>query len=352
MNIGFFVRHFSERGTEVAIYDYAKYNEEILNNKSYIICFTEESQKKHNLPEQRYSYNKFNIRFEIIEINEIYDMKNIIEKYNLSFFYTLVGGDDIYKFDNKNIWGKCNTINHCVFSTKTPNSDFYISISETLNYKDNTNIPVIPHIVYLPECDENLRNELQIPENAIVYGRYGGFTEFNISHAIEAIIEYINVDDNCYFLFMNTQQFYNHPRIIYLDANIDLIYKVKFINTCNAMIHARAMGETFGLSVAEFSIKNKPIITGLCGDIEHIRILNINNKTILYDSKETLIDIFKNIKPIINSKNDWNAYRLYTPENVMRLFKTLIFDKYKNHTQNNKPSIILYKFFPFTPLHI
>ena len=29
MNIGFFIRHFTERGTEIAIYDYAKYNEEI-----------------------------------------------------------------------------------------------------------------------------------------------------------------------------------------------------------------------------------------------------------------------------------------------------------------------------------
>ena len=35
MNIGFFVRHFNERGTEVASYDYAQYNELLLNNKSY-----------------------------------------------------------------------------------------------------------------------------------------------------------------------------------------------------------------------------------------------------------------------------------------------------------------------------
>ena len=41
---------------------------------------------------------------------------------------------------------------------------------------------------------------------------------------------------------------------------MDLNYKVKFINTCDAMIHARAMGETFGLAVAEFSKKNKPVI--------------------------------------------------------------------------------------------
>ena len=28
-----FVRHFTERGTEVAMYDYAKYNKDLLNNK-------------------------------------------------------------------------------------------------------------------------------------------------------------------------------------------------------------------------------------------------------------------------------------------------------------------------------
>jgi hypothetical protein len=47
MNIIFFVRHFTERGTEVAIYDYAKYNEIILKNKSYIVCFNEKKTKRN-----------------------------------------------------------------------------------------------------------------------------------------------------------------------------------------------------------------------------------------------------------------------------------------------------------------
>ena len=63
MNIGFFIRHFTERGTEVSTYDYAKCNEDILHNKSYIICFTEETQKKINFPTVRYSYDKFKLRF-------------------------------------------------------------------------------------------------------------------------------------------------------------------------------------------------------------------------------------------------------------------------------------------------
>lgn len=328
MNIGFFIRHFTERGTEVSIYDYAKYNEEILNNKSYIICFTEAKQKKINFPIERYSYEKFNKRFEIIEIQDINEMINVIKNYNLSFFYTLTRGgkNDIYYFNDKNIWGNCKTIKHCVFDTTCPEGDFYITISEMLNKKYNTNIPVIPHIVDLPPGNENLRNELQIPQDAIVYGRYGGVDEFNINIAHNAIKKYLNLDNKCYLLFMNTKVFYKHPRIIYLDKNVDLHYKVKFINTCDAMIHAREMGETFGLSIAEFSIKNKPIITCKCGDLEHIKILG--DKAILYKSVEDLINIFKNIKSIINSRDDWNAYSLYSPEYVMELFKKYIFDKY------------------------
>jgi len=319
MNIGFFVRHFTERGTEVAIYDYAKHNEEILHNKSYIICFTQEAQQNIGFPTERHSYDKFSQRFPILEINTIHDMKNIIAQFQISVFYTLThGGNDIYQFNNKELWGKCKTVKHCVFDTTCPESDFYISISEMLNRDHCTNIPVIPHIVDLPECSENLRNELQIPHDAIVYGRYGGIYEFNVDIAHNAIQQYIHLDENCYFLFMNTRKFFEHPRIIYLDRNIDLDYKVKFINTCDAMIHARQMGETFGLSVAEFSIKNKPVLTCNCGVLEHIKILG--DKAIIYNSTEELVNIFTNIKSIINSRDDWNAYISYSPENIIKLF--------------------------------
>jgi hypothetical protein len=84
------------------------------------------------------------------------------------------------------------------------------------------------------------------------------------------------------------------------------------------------MGETFGLSIAEFSIKNKPIITCSCGDLEHINILG--ELAIQYNSKEELVNIFTNIKNIIKSKTDWNAYKLYSPQYVMSLFQEYIFN--------------------------
>ena len=347
-NIAFFVRHFTERGTEVAVYDYAKYNEEILHNKSYIICFTTQAQQKQNqncggFPLERISYKKFNDRFIIIEINDICEMSTVINNYKIDFFYTQThgGGNDIYQFENKNIWNNCKTIKHCVFDTKFPESDFYLSISECLNIKNNTKCQVIPYIVDKQiNNNNNLRRELNIPADAIVIGRYGGLTEFNILDAHQAIQEFLELNNNnknVYFLFMNTQIFYKHPKIIYLKKNINLTYKSKFINTCDVMIHARGEGETFGLSIAEFSIHNKPIITCPSGDLEHIKILG--EKAILYKSKEELLYIFNNIIRLIKSRNDWNAYEYYSPSNIMKLFNN-IFESNIFESNNLKKDIL------------
>ncbi len=326
MNIGFFVRHFTERGTEVAIYDYAKYNEEILNNKSYIICFNENAQKSVNFPTVRHSYEKFKARFKIIEIGSIEDLRVIIPFFKLDYFYTLThGGKDIYQFDNKNIWGSCKTIKHCVYDTTLPDANFNITISKHLNIKNNTSLHVIPHIIQLPTCSGDLRYELNIPNDAIVIGRHGGEDSFDIPFVHRAIEDCVRNNPKIYFLLMNTSRFDTHPQIIHVPMNIDVNYKSMFINTCDAMIHASRFGETFGISVGEFSILNKPVLTCNCGNLEHIRILG--DKAILYNSKEELLEKFHNIKDLITANTEWNAYRDYNQNKVMRLFKDFIFDK-------------------------
>jgi beta-1,4-mannosyl-glycoprotein beta-1,4-N-acetylglucosaminyltransferase len=99
MNVGFFVRHFTERGTEVAIYDYAKYNEEILNNKSYII--TDLSQKNIGFSSERKSYSKFNSRFPINNLN--HNIKyGVVEK--------IVMSAEMTSIDNKYNMNKINSI--------------------------------------------------------------------------------------------------------------------------------------------------------------------------------------------------------------------------------------------------
>ena len=324
MNVGFFVRQFTERGTEISAYDYAHYNETILGNKSFIICFTEEAQQRNCHVGDRVSFPKFESRFPILQINDIPEMKEIISKCSLDFFYTQTyGAEDLYQFENSMLWGSCKTIKHCVFNTTCPESNFYISISNCLNVRFGTNVPVIPCIVQLPECNENLRSLLGIPADATVIGRHGAKDTFDIPMAHDAIQEFLLNNSNTYFLFMNTDRFHYHPKIIYLDPTLDSIEKTKFINTCDAMIHARSIGETFGLAIAEFSLKNKPVITCRVGDTEHVNILG--DKSVIYNSKDELVNIFKNIRDIIKTKDDWNAYKDFRPENVMKMFKDMIF---------------------------
>jgi len=321
MNMAFFVRHFTERGTEVATYDYAHFNEKILGNKSVIVCFTQAAQRRMGFPEDRTSYKKFQDRFEIVEIDSMADIRTVIQRQVLSFFYTLThGGHDIYEFNDKKIWGGCQTIKHAVFCTTCPESDHYISISNFLNIKSGTKLPVVPHMVSSPPHDlGTIRPKLGIPEEAIVFGRYGGFNQFDIPFVHKAIAEHLDSADDVYFLFMNTRPFYEHPRLIHLPGTADIKEKANFIHSCDAMIHARTEGETFGLSIAEFSVQGKPIITNrILGDLEHVLILG--DRGVYYESKEELLDVFQNIKSTLARTNDWNAYSDYSPEIVMAKF--------------------------------
>ena len=166
-----------------------------------------------------------------------------------------------------------------------------------------------------------MRKKLGIPSDAIVFGRYGGFYEFNIE-CVHYIIDFItNENNNIYFLFANTNKFCNEKKnIIFLDKIIDLNEKSEFINTCDAMIHARLMGETFGLSIAEFSIKNKPIITCHAGYKAHLNILKDN--CFIYNDANSLYNIFNHIYNNINYiiLKDWNMYKNYSPEIIMNEF--------------------------------
>lgn len=324
-NVAFFVRHFLERGTEVAVFDYAHYNETILHNNSFIICFSLEAQKAFGMPTSSISYPMFEERFPIITIDSIHDMSEIISRFQIHTFYTLTHGSkpDIYHFENKDIWQTCKTIKHCVFDLSGQEGDVYCAISHTLNKQFNTQYPVVPHIVHLPDVKDDFRNNLNIPINATVYGRYGGFDTFDVECILDAIKEYSIKHPDTYFLFMNTPQFCE-PRanVFFLEATTNKIFKTKFVNTCDAMIHARKDGETFGLSVAEFAFRGKQIITYKnCISTAHLDILG--DKTIQYESKEDFLDILDNFH---QRKKDMekNVYKTFSPEYVMKIFQTII----------------------------
>ena len=81
--------------------------------------------------------------------------------------------------------------------------------------------------------------------------------------------------------------------------------------------HAREEGETFGLAVAEFSLRNKRVITyGHSFDRFHVEILG--DKGIYYDSPDQLLEILLGFR---STPGDWDAYSArFNPEHVMSEF--------------------------------
>lgn len=126
------------------------------------------------------------------------------------------------------------------------------------------------------------------------------------------------------FVFLNTKPFCeNLKNIIHIPIIIDLSEKVEFINTCDAMIWGRSDRETFGIAIGEFSTKNKPVLCCNVGYDGHYNLLQ--NKALWYH-ENNLKDMLINFNKELIQKNDWNAYKDYTPEKVMKIFKNIFID--------------------------
>ena len=73
---------------------------------------------------------------------------------------------------------------------------------------------------------------------ALFLGVYVGVLTIEGGHPLAALTSLIRD-----YLFMNTCPFTDpHERIIHLPKNVSLTYKTAFIDTCNAMLHARRQG--------------------------------------------------------------------------------------------------------------
>jgi hypothetical protein len=175
----------------------------------------------------------------------------------------------------------------------------------------------VPHMIDLPDTDANFKQNFNAQDKFVV-GWYGG-NNFEITFAREAVIQVARERKDILFLFMNQEAFCNETNVLFIEGTYDVEQKTAFINTCDVMIHARERGETFGLAIAEFSKKNKPIITFLNSQ-ERNHIVVLGNKGIYYSSKKELIDILMTISKKDIDGKEWNCYQEYTPHKVMDKF--------------------------------
>ena len=325
MKIAFLSNKLTLRGTEVAMYDYADYNEILLQNKSIII--TRDINKyrwEKDISDE--AYEKFNKRFDVYYYDTINAIEEIITRENVDLLYIIKSGQNDGLITNK-----CKTLIHCVFNTSQPHGNLYVPISKYVNKSCGTNYPVLPHMIRLYETTETLHKYLNLPPDAIIFGIMGGKECFSIDYIQKAVIDTASKkENNIFFISLNIE--FSCPKdtnIIFIPGTADMKFKRNFINTCDALIYGREHGESFGLCIGEFSLCDKPIIArdkkhdGYNGGFDTFHIDTLGDNLIAHNNYDELMDILNNWNKY-NKDVSKNKYKEYTPKKVMDIFKELI----------------------------
>lgn len=312
MRVGFFNHQLDIRGTGNAVFDYAHYNEELLGNESLII--TSERGKHHPAMVQ-----KVGARF-----GGFWTIDKLVEgnfpKVDVLYHIKSGGPNDEWQLAKYLPKGVRYGV-HAVFDGRPVECDRLATISRWMGEKFN--IPYVPHIVHLPDHNDNLRKDIGIPENAYVYGRHGGFDTFDIPWVWEAVNKALE-DQNVWFLFMNTQvpdiKFIDEKRVVFVEASANAFHKRAFINSCDAMLHARSRGETFGIAVGEFAYCDKTVLT-YAESSERAHLDELGGRAVVYYNEADLTDLL-----FARIESPSEGYKNFLPETVMNQFKEVFLE--------------------------
>lgn len=341
INIAFYIDELNYRGVANSTYLFALNNKKILKNRSIIFYNKQNHRNKKDV------LKKFKKQFTSIGITKFKEIDLYKDKHKLDFIYTQKSG-------NKDSWvsSEIKTLIHAVYPQKFYQIHGYnfAYISEWLSKKfSNDKIPFIPLITEVKKNALNLRKKLKINKNDLVLGCHGGDSSFDIKFAQFAISNIVKERKDIIFLFLNINKFCNHPRIIFLKGTTDENFKKKFINSCDAMIYGRSLGESFGLACAEFAINSRDIISYKFNRHQSHKF-NIPKKNFLeYKSYNTLYKILLNYNRKKSKSSYQTKYRKYLKIRTMQSFnkfflkqnnpiKLSLFDyiiNYYNHAKMN-----------------
>jgi hypothetical protein len=331
--IFFHSNQMSVRGTEIALYDYALYNRTLLGNESIVVY---DEKNVHN---NAAVIEKFRRQFSVYSYHDFAEVDRLIEKQKADLFYAIKPGGRDGVTSNL-----VPSMIHAIFPKfyKRFPGAAYAFISDWLAVTcSNHKVPVVPHIVKLPEINGDLRGDLGIPIDAMVFGCHGGAESFDLVFVKDCVADAVRRRRNVYFLFLNITPFIQHERVIFLPGSADMAHKVKFINSCDAMLHARKQGETFGLACAEFSLRNKPVLTfAHSGERNHIEVMG--ERAYLYDDPSSLMELLTGLTPTELRGRDWDCYsQHFSPEKVMCRFQKVFIDTALQRGLQEESDIVL-----------
>jgi glycosyltransferase involved in cell wall biosynthesis len=319
MKIAFQTNTICHRGTTVAVLDYAKYNQEILGNESIIVYpsnYSDPGVSPDSLTQQDV-LAEVKKQFTVIGYTSLQELDQIVVENNIDATYFIKGG-----FNDGLLTTKSKNLVHAVFQANQPHGDKYAYISSWLSKTmSDGEIDYVPHIVNLPKTAKtNFREKIGISKDKIVVGRIGGLYQFDIRWVLQTVADFAYNNPNYEFVFVNTAPFLNPslPNIRFIDPIIDEQEKTDFILSCDAMIHARSDGESFGLAICEGLFHNKPVFCFNGGrDKHHVQLLE--NSGLLYNNPNDLRHMLTNVKSYYNEYS--RIVEQFSPEIVMEKFK-------------------------------
>ena len=316
MILGFHSKQLTERGTEVALFDYAVSAQRLLGHE--VRLFVPATTPKL-IPEVR-------ARFEEHMDVSLYDDPDEIR---CDALYVIKRG-----FPGR-VTPDVPELVHAFQDASHPHGDRFATVSKWVSSTAAWNLrlprgrvvavpkpwkpPFVPHIVTLPELDDDFREELSIPDDAVVFGRHGGEGTFSIDYVRHAIRDALDRRRDLWFVLINVDRFVDDPRIVHVPLLIDRADVRRFVNTCDYMIHAYALGETFGLAVAEFAYAGVPVMTPL-GTPRLAQFDLLEGELLLaYRDYEDLLAKFTTL-PRRTAPVPSDVRATYSPERVMQTF--------------------------------
>ncbi|MBI5170479.1 MAG: hypothetical protein HZA61_13410 [Candidatus Eisenbacteria bacterium] len=187
-------------------------------------------------------------------------------------------------------------------------------------------VPWVPHIVEIAQHEDDLRAELGIPADAVVFGRSGGEQTFDLPFVKQAVIDALARRDDAWFVFLLTPRFVDHPRVVHLEGSSDPVFKRAFVNTADYMLHAREVGETFGLSVAEFSAAGRPVLTW-SKSVERAHLRHLEGlEHHRYDDHAQVLELLLRLPRRAPDPAAVEAWKRFSPEAVMPRFARVFLD--------------------------
>ena len=311
MKIAFHSHWITERGSEAAMLDYARLNRAILKNES-ILCFPDRPGfADHPI------LKKWQQEFPVILYQSKFSLGRALEKEGVRVVYMTKPGT----YDGFLVPGVKNCI-HAQFLCDEFHGDVYAYLSPWMSrVMTGREDSFVPFYVPRLESAENLRKQLKISSEARVFGRHGGLDTFNIPFVRKVVAEHACNYPEDHFVFLNTKPIHGTERLAnvhYLPATVDSLEKARFLATCDAMIHARDTGETFGLAVGEFAVLGKPIIT-YGGSREKAHLEFLGDKCRIYWKAS---DLVKNLADLRSGSELLTAYQQWAdPHAVMLAFQ-------------------------------